>query len=102
MSFARLYEYLFAGDAFLFTKAGVEVVVRVGDKVHVFSQRYDRWFTDGIVVATFRDCIKCQYGFEKHFGWSLTRSNIKCIYTDDIAVFLKIPEPSTITQMLPP
>ena len=101
---SSMYEYMFANDAFIFTTEHGDIVIRVGDNVHVFSNRFDRWFTDGLVIATFRDCIKCQYGFEKYFGLSLTRSNIKCIYVDDISKTLKIPEPSSVcahTQISP-
>ena len=101
---SSMYEYMFANDAFIFTSktAKCDIVIRVGDNVHVYSTRFDRWFTDGLVIATFRDCIKCQYGFEKYFGMSLTRSNIKYIYADDISKILKIPDPSSVpTQMSP-
>ena len=95
-----MYEYLFANDAFIFTDPNnVDIVIRVGDNVHVFSNRFERWFTDGLVIATFRNCIKCQYGFEKYFGLSMTRSNIKCIYVDDMSKTLKIPDPSIAQKM---
>ena len=71
MVFQSVYDYFFATDALVFNvgeEKKSEVVIRVGDRVSVFSERFSCWFDDGIVVATFRASARVRYGFKKHFG----------------------------------
>ena len=59
-------------------------LLRVGDKVAVYSQRFSQWFGDGIITATFRDRIKVRYGFKRYFGISWSRGNEKYVLAGDI------------------
>ena len=61
-----------------------KVFLRVGDKVSVYSTRFSEWFNDGIIIATFRDCIKVRYGFTRYFGRALSRGNEKYVYAGEM------------------
>ena len=80
-----LYQYFFSSDVMEYkTPKGNKVLIRVGDKVSVFSQRFKQWFPDGIVVATFRDSLKVRYGFQKYFGAAFARGNEKYVHVKDM------------------
>ena len=84
--FDTIYQYLFSSDITVYTlnpEKKTQVLLRVGDRVSVFSSRYKIWFDDGIIIATFRDCIKVRYGFTRYFGPSLARGNEKYVYVKD-------------------
>ena len=85
--FDSLYQYLFSSDVMVFPKKEDEatnVLLRVGDRVSVYSARFSEWFDDGVIIATFRDSIKVRYGFTRYFGRTLSRGNEKYIYADTI------------------
>ena len=77
--FDTLYQYLFSSDITVYT----QILLRVGDRVSVFSSRHNVWFDDGVIIATFRDCVKVRYGFTRYFGVSLSRGNEKYVYVKD-------------------
>ena len=84
--FDTIYQYLFSSDLTVYTvnpEKKTQILLRVGDHVSVFSSRYKIWFDDGIIIATFRDCIKVRYGFTRYFGPSLARGNEKYVYVKD-------------------
>ena len=84
--FDTIYQYLFSSDITVYTidaEKKTQVLLRVGDRVSVFSSRYKIWFDDGIIIATFRDCIKVRYGFTRYFGPSFARGNEKYVYVKD-------------------
>ncbi len=83
--FDSLYQYLFSSDVMVVPKKEDEatnVLLRVGDRVSVYSTRFSEWFDDGVIIATFRDSIKVRYGFTRYFGRTLSRGNEKYIYAD--------------------
>ena len=81
MVFGSIYNWLFSSDLILFNPGEQKkpIVLRVGDRVSVYSTRFNCWFDDGIVVATFRDHLKVKYGFERYFGWTMERGNEKTV-----------------------
>ena len=92
MVFDSLYNWLFASDVLVFHIGDEEkkqVVLRVGDKVSVYSERFKAWFDDGIVTATFRDRVTVSYGFKKYFGWTFKRGNEKTILVANIKTMLR-------------
>ena len=90
--FDTLYQYLFSSDITVYTldaEKKTQVLLRVGDRVSVFSTRHNVWFDDGVIIATFRDCVKVRYGFTRYFGPSLSRGNEKYIYVKDFVETLR-------------
>ena len=81
MVFGSIYNWLFSSDLILFNPGEQKkpIVLRVGDRVSVHSTRFDCWFDDGIVTATFRDRLTVKYGFERYFGWTMERGNEKTV-----------------------
>ena len=80
-----LYQYFFSADVMEYnTPKGKKILIRVGDKVSVFSARFKQWFPDGIVIATFRDSLKVRYGFKKYFGSAFSRGNEKYVKVKDM------------------
>lgn len=85
-----LYQYLFSSDVMEFkTKKGTQVLIRVGDRVSVYSNRFSQWFDDGVVVATFRSSIKVRYGFQRYFGSAWARGNEKYVNVGQILDFVR-------------
>ena len=93
MVFASIYNYLFASDLVTFMidegKNKKQVVLRVGDSVSVYSERFNYWFEDGIITTTFRDRVKVQYGFKKYFGYSFRRGNEKTVMISNVKHVLR-------------
>ena len=93
MVFASIYNYLFASDLVTFQigegKKKKQVVLRVGDQVSVYSERFSCWFNDGIITATFRDRVKVSYGIKKYFGWTLSRGNEKTVMIANVKEVLR-------------
>ena len=90
MPFDVIYQYLFSSDVMEFsTKKGTRVLLRVGDRVSVYSKRFSQWFDDGIIVATFRASIKVRYGFQRYFGSAWSRGNEKYVYVKDIMEIIR-------------
>ena len=84
--FDTLYQYLFSSDITVYTldaEKKTQILLRVGDRVSVFSSRHNIWFDDGVIIATFRECVKVRYGFTRYFGVSLSRGNEKYVYVKD-------------------
>ena len=101
MVLQSVYDYFFATDALVFNvgeEKKSEVVIRVGDRVSVFSERFSCWFDDGIVVATFRASARVRYGFKKHFGVSLARGNEKTVAVNKIQEVLRPHKLHAITK----
>ena len=71
---------------------GFNIIIRPGDHVHVKSDRFDKWFCDGIVREIYRDSIVVMYGYKEYFGYSLSRGNTKTIQKDEITKFLRFPQ----------
>ena len=87
-----IYNWLFASDVLVFhigDEDKKQVVLRVGDKVSVYSERFKAWFDDGIVTATFRDRVTVAYGLKKYFGWTFKRGNEKTILVSNIKTLLR-------------
>ena len=58
-----LYDWAFSSDGtFVRTTEGSQMLLVVGDKVQVFSDRHRCWFDDGVVECTYRDGIRVRYG----------------------------------------
>ena len=93
MVFASIYNYLFASDLVTFQigegKNKKQVVLRVGDQVSVYSERFSCWFNDGMITATFRDRVKVRYGIKKYFGWTLSRGNEKTVMIANVRDILR-------------
>ena len=88
--FDSIYQYLFSSDVMEFkTKKGTQVLIRVGDRVSVYSNRFSQWFDDGVVVATFRSSIKVRYGFQRYFGNAWSRGNEKYVNVGQILDFVR-------------
>ena len=71
------------------------MLIRVGDRVSVYSNRFSQWFDDGVVVATFRSSIKVRYGFQRYFGNAWSRGNEKYVSVGNILDFVR---PQTIEK----
>ena len=84
MVFDSVYQWMFSTDVMEYKEGKKTHLVRVGDKVAVYSQRFSQWFGDGIITATFRDRIKVRYGFKRYFGISWSRGNEKYVLVGDI------------------
>ena len=56
----------------------------VGDKVQVFSDRHRCWFDDGVVECTYRDGIRVRYGLNRYFGFAMSKGNVKFLKTSEI------------------
>ena len=101
MVLQSVYDYFFATDALVFMvgeEKKQEVVIRVGDRVSVYSERFSCWFDDGIVVATFRASARVRYGFKKHFGVSLARGNEKTVAVNKIQEVIRPHKLHAITK----
>ena len=88
-----LYQYLFSSDVMVFRPDPEgdksEVLLKVGDRVSVYSTRFSEWFDDGVIVATFRDSVKVRYGFARYFGRALSRGNEKYVYATNMKELLR-------------
>ena len=94
--FDGIYQYLFSADVMEYkTKKGRLVLLRVGDRVSVYSTRFSQWFDDGIIIATFRSSIKVRYGFQRYFGSAWSRGNEKYIKIGGMEKFVR---PHTTTS----
>ena len=71
------------------TKKGKLVLLRVGDRVSVYSTRFSQWFDDGVIIATFRESIKVRYGFQRYFGSAWSRGNEKYVKTGGMEEFIR-------------
>ena len=78
-----VFDALFASDSLVYTpdpdKPQEQVVLRVGDKVSVYSNRFNTWLHDGHITATYRTSIRVSYGLDRYFGLALTRGNSKTV-----------------------
>ena len=84
MVFDSVYQWMFSTDVMEYKEGKKTHLLRVGDKVAVYSQRFSQWFGDGIITATFRARIKVRYGFKRYFGISWSRGNEKYVLVRDI------------------
>ena len=74
----------------MFQTANCRFLLMAGDKVRVFSERHQCWFDDGIILCTYRDGVKVEYGKDRYFGFSMTRGNVKYIKTSEIESKLRV------------
>ena len=89
-----IYQYLFSSDVMVFhpnpDDAKAEVLLKVGDRVSVYSTRFSEWIDDGVIVAAFRDSVKVRYGFARYFGsTALKRGNEKYVYARNLKEVLR-------------
>ena len=97
-----LYQYLFSSDVMEFkTKKGSIVLLRVGDRVSVYSTRFSQWFNDGIIIATFRECVKVRYGFQRYFGSAWSRGNEKYVYVKNMEEVIRPHKSDRINLVCP-
>ena len=97
-----LYQYLFSSDVMEFkTKKGSVVLLRVGDRVSVYSTRFSQWFNDGIIIATFRECVKVRYGFQRYFGSAWARGNEKYVYVKNMEEVIRPHKSDRINLVCP-
>ena len=90
MLFDGIYQYLFSSDVMEYkTQKGKVVLLRVGDRVSVYSNRFSQWFDDGIIIATFRESIKVRYGFQRYFGSAWSRGNEKYVKIGGMEEFIR-------------
>ena len=86
--FASLFDALFSADSLVYTpnpdKPDEQVVLRVGDKVSVYSNRFCAWLHDGRITATYRTSVRVTYGLDKYFGFALTRGNTKTVQVTEL------------------
>ena len=75
---------------------GYEVIVREGDRCHVKSERFNKYFTDGVISEIYQGYLKVSYGFSEYFGSSFTRGNTKTIPKDEIHKLLRFPDANVI------
>ena len=85
-----LWDWAFASDATVVAENDDRILIVPGDKVKVFSVRHKTWFDDGVVVATFRNGIRVEYGSDTYFGFSLSRGNTKFVDSSEIAKMIII------------
>ena len=80
-----LYDWAFSSDGtFVRTTEGGQMLLVVGDKVQVFSDRHRCWFDDGVVECTYRDGIRVRYGLNRYFGFAMSKGNVKFLKTSEI------------------
>ena len=87
--FDSVYEWMFSTDVMEYKEGKKTHLLRVGDKVCVYSHRFTQWFPDGLITATFRDQIKVSYGFKRYFGFSWSRGNEKYVKVGDILKYIR-------------
>ena len=83
-----LFDALFASNSLVYTpdpdKPSDQVVLRVGDKVSVYSNRFETWLHDGRITAAYRTSIRVSYGLDRYFGFALTRGNTKIVQVTEL------------------
>ena len=72
-----LYDWAFSSDGTFVQSTNGQLILSIGDKVQVFSDRHNCWFDDGVVECTYRDGIRVRYGLDRYFGFAMTKGNVK-------------------------
>jgi hypothetical protein len=85
-----IWDWAFANDGCIVTCADSKILILPGDDVRVFSDRHQAWFDDGVVDATFRDGIRVSYGFDRYFGFAMSRGNTKYLAQSLIPTKVKL------------
>ena len=93
-----MFSLLFGQQSSVVHYRGFDIVIKPGQRVHVKSDRFDKWFFDGIVTEIYRDTLIVSYGFSEFFGtFSFSRGNTKTIKKDEVVKFLRFPDASLVT-----
>lgn len=91
-----MYNFIFGQNALVVDYKGYQILLRPGQKCHCRSDRYDMWFTDGIITEIYKDSVVVTYGFGQYFGFSFSRGNSKTVKRDEIIKYLRFPNASLV------